>query len=86
MSDYPIGKRVRFHQNLMAAGRNPAKQVLSVDTRPASQAEQPVRPPMETRASAPSSPITLPCCSIIETDPERVSQRGTLRETPARIP
>ena len=27
-TDYPIGKRVRFHQNLAAAGRGPAKQIL----------------------------------------------------------
>jgi GntR family phosphonate transport system transcriptional regulator len=30
---YPIGRRVRFHQNLNAAGRAPAKQVLSLETR-----------------------------------------------------
>lgn len=32
-TDYPIGKRVRFHQNVAAAGRIPAKEVLSVETR-----------------------------------------------------
>ena len=37
---YPIGKRVRFHQNLRAAGRTPVKRVLSCDTRPARAAEQ----------------------------------------------
>lgn len=30
---YPLGKRVRFHQNLMAAGRLPQKVFLHVDTR-----------------------------------------------------
>lgn len=39
-TDYPIGKRVRFHQNLISAGRVPAKQVLSLDTRQANAAEQ----------------------------------------------
>ncbi|WP_299208680.1 phosphonate metabolism transcriptional regulator PhnF [uncultured Tateyamaria sp.] len=39
-TDYPIGRRVRFHQNLRAAGRTPGKQVLSVITRLASSKEQ----------------------------------------------
>lgn len=34
-TDYPIGHRVRFHQNLRAAGRTPAKKVLLLETRPA---------------------------------------------------
>lgn len=34
--DYPLSQRVRFHQNLMAAGRMPGKQILSVETRAAS--------------------------------------------------
>ncbi len=38
-TDYPIGKRVRFHQNLTRAGRTPAKQVLAVETRPADARE-----------------------------------------------
>ncbi len=32
-TDYPIGRRVRFHQNLAAAGRVPAKEILSLETR-----------------------------------------------------
>ncbi|MFY0692759.1 MAG: phosphonate metabolism transcriptional regulator PhnF [Paracoccaceae bacterium] len=32
-TDYPIGRRVRFHQNLRAAGRMPAKEILSLETR-----------------------------------------------------
>lgn len=32
-TDYPIGRRVRFHQNVAAAGRTPAKEVLSIETR-----------------------------------------------------
>jgi GntR family phosphonate transport system transcriptional regulator len=39
-TDYPIGKRVRFHQNLTSAGRVPAKEVLSLETRLAGPAEQ----------------------------------------------
>ncbi|KEJ87890.1 phosphonate metabolism transcriptional regulator PhnF [Sulfitobacter donghicola] len=38
-TDYPIGRRVRFHQNLRAAGRTPAKKVLLLDTRAALEAE-----------------------------------------------
>lgn len=30
---YPIGKRVRYHQNLLAAGQAPGKQILSLETR-----------------------------------------------------
>ncbi|MEL7254457.1 MAG: phosphonate metabolism transcriptional regulator PhnF [Pseudomonadota bacterium] len=36
---YPIGKRVRFHQNLQAAGRMPTKEVLALETRMAGQEE-----------------------------------------------
>ena len=32
-TDYPIGRRVRFHQNLRAAGRLPGKEILTVATR-----------------------------------------------------
>ncbi len=31
-TEYPIGRRVRFHQNLIAAGRTPAKKVLVLET------------------------------------------------------
>lgn len=36
---YPIGKRVRFHQNLQAAGRMPTKEVLMLETRMAGKEE-----------------------------------------------
>ncbi len=36
---YPIGKRVRFHQNLMAAGRVPEKRTLMLQTRASSPQE-----------------------------------------------
>lgn len=32
-TDYPIGRRVRFHRNLRAAGRLPAKEILTLETR-----------------------------------------------------
>lgn len=38
-TDYPIGKRVRYHENLRAAGRYPSKRVLHVETRPATEKE-----------------------------------------------
>ncbi len=38
-TDYPIGRRVRFHQNLAAAGRTPAKKVLLLETRTAHGSE-----------------------------------------------
>lgn len=38
-TDYPIGTRVRFHQNLRAAGRLPAKRILALETRTADAAE-----------------------------------------------
>jgi GntR family phosphonate transport system transcriptional regulator len=39
-TDYPIGRRVRFHQSLKAAGRTPAKRVLQLQTRPAHASER----------------------------------------------
>lgn len=39
-TDYPIGPRVRYHQNLKAAGRTPTKTVLSTQTRPANAGER----------------------------------------------
>lgn len=38
-TDYAIGQRVRFHENLLAAGRRPQKQVLAIECRAASQGE-----------------------------------------------
>lgn len=38
-TDYPIGKRVRFHQNLTREGKNPAKQILTLETRAAAASE-----------------------------------------------
>jgi len=38
-TEYPLGRRVRYHQNLRAAGRIPAKRVLHLVTRPADARE-----------------------------------------------
>jgi GntR family phosphonate transport system transcriptional regulator len=38
-TEYPIGKRVRFHENLVAAGRRPDKRVLQVELRAATGGE-----------------------------------------------
>ncbi|MCY4334455.1 MAG: phosphonate metabolism transcriptional regulator PhnF [Litoreibacter sp.] len=38
-TDYAIGKRVRFHENLIAAGRHPEKRVLHVEERAATLGE-----------------------------------------------
>lgn len=38
-TDYPIGQRVRFHENLIAAGRTPEKRILSVELRAPSAGE-----------------------------------------------
>jgi GntR family phosphonate transport system transcriptional regulator len=38
-ADYPIGRRVRFHQNLAAAGRVGSRRVLRLETLPASPRE-----------------------------------------------
>ncbi|MBY6151598.1 phosphonate metabolism transcriptional regulator PhnF [Vannielia litorea] len=38
-TEYPIGRRVRFHQNIRASGRLPEKRVLRVETRPPTGAE-----------------------------------------------
>jgi len=38
-TDYPIGKRVRFHENLIAAGRRPDKRLLTLIERAATSGE-----------------------------------------------
>lgn len=37
--DYPIGKRVRFHQIIRATGRLPDKRMLRIETRPCDESE-----------------------------------------------
>ncbi|MCM2561294.1 phosphonate metabolism transcriptional regulator PhnF [Lutimaribacter sp. EGI FJ00015] len=38
-TDYPIGERVRFHENLLAAGRRPDRRVLNIECRAATAGE-----------------------------------------------
>jgi GntR family phosphonate transport system transcriptional regulator len=38
-TEYPLGKRVRFHQNIRATGRLPEKRVLRIESRPADTVE-----------------------------------------------
>ncbi len=38
-TDYPIGRRVRYHQNIAAGGQTPGKRLLAIDTRPATARE-----------------------------------------------
>ena len=38
-TDYPIGKRVRYHKNISASGKMPGKTILSLTTRTADEAE-----------------------------------------------
>ena len=52
-TDYPIGQRVRFHENLIAAGRRPEKRVLQVEMRSATAGE----------AKALQIPVSDPVCA-----------------------
>lgn len=38
-TDYPIGQRVRYHQNISASGQSPSKRILSLATRSADMRE-----------------------------------------------
>ncbi len=38
-TDYPIGKRVRYHRNISASGKIPGKKILALNTRAADEAE-----------------------------------------------
>ncbi|MES2432819.1 MAG: phosphonate metabolism transcriptional regulator PhnF [Pseudomonadota bacterium] len=38
-TDYALGRRVRFHQNVLASGRTPSRQILRQETRPADPGE-----------------------------------------------
>ena len=52
-TEYPIGRRVRFHRNIAANGRLPKKQALWVETRPASITEA------EALAIEPDQPVVI---------------------------
>lgn len=38
-TDYQLGRRVRFHQNLIASGRTPSRRITRLETRPAARRE-----------------------------------------------
>lgn len=38
-TDYPLGRRVRFHQNIQDSGRTPSRTLTRLETRPATLAE-----------------------------------------------
>lgn len=38
-ADYPLGRRVRFHQNVLATGRSPSRRLLRTETRPGTAIE-----------------------------------------------
>lgn len=38
-TDYPLGRRVRFHQNVMASGRTPSRRLTRLETRAAAMDE-----------------------------------------------
>ena len=52
-ADYPIGRRVRFAQNIRAAGRTPSRRLLHLGTRPADAAEA------EALDLAPGDPVHI---------------------------
>ncbi|MDX2483051.1 MAG: phosphonate metabolism transcriptional regulator PhnF [Pseudodonghicola sp.] len=52
-TDYPIGRRVRFHRNVAAGGQLPSKKLLSLDTRAADTREA------EALAIAPGDPVLV---------------------------
>jgi GntR family transcriptional regulator, phosphonate transport system regulatory protein len=39
-ADYALGRRVRFHQNISATGRTPSREVIRLETRPATAEER----------------------------------------------
>jgi GntR family phosphonate transport system transcriptional regulator len=51
VTDYPLGRRVRFHRNVLAAGRAPGRRILSLQTRSADETEA------EALALAPGAPV-----------------------------
>ncbi|MDQ2067773.1 phosphonate metabolism transcriptional regulator PhnF [Xinfangfangia sp. CPCC 101601] len=50
-TDYPLGRRVRFHQNVEATGRTPSRRLTLLETRPASTKEA------EALALPPAAPV-----------------------------
>ncbi len=50
-TDYPLGRRVRFHQNVVASGRTPSRRITRRETRPAHGREA------EALALDPAAPV-----------------------------
>lgn len=75
-TDYPLGRRVRFHQNLAAAGRLPEKRFLHIETRAADadEAEALALPPQAQvhRAEGVSLADGLPIAHFVSTFPAAI--------------
>ncbi|MFC3614438.1 phosphonate metabolism transcriptional regulator PhnF [Lutimaribacter marinistellae] len=68
-TDYPIGRRVRFHQNIAASGRIPGKRILSLTLRAADKREA------EALALAPGDPVQVyDGVSLVDEEPIAVFQ------------
>lgn len=52
-TDYPLGRRVRFAQNIRDSGRTPSRRITRLETRPATAAEA------EALALAPAAPVQV---------------------------
>lgn len=52
-TDYPISRRVRFHQNVLASGRTPSREILRLETRACDVLEA------EALGLAPGDPVHL---------------------------
>lgn len=83
-TDYPLGRRVRFHQNLAAAGRLPEKRFLHIETRAADtdEAEALALPPqaMVHRVEGVSFADGLPIAHFISSFPA-----AALPDLPAQL-
>ena len=76
-TDYPIGRRVRFHQNLSAQGRMPSKEFLTLETRTAPRRKR------RTRAGAERTGAGLRGAVLCRRSGDRpVSQRLLCRALP----
>lgn len=68
-TDYPIGKRVRFHENLLAAGREPGRKTMHRDLRAATADEA------QVLAIVPGAPVVFQSgISLADGQPLAVSE------------
>lgn len=65
-TDYPLGRRVRFHRSLLAAGRLPEKRILDIESREATPDEA------ATLQLAPGEPICI-CHSLALADGQPIA-------------